>query len=62
MDDKPQLVIGSDAKDRIDMAISLPEILMSADGRLFEILSWQPLVAEGSVVSVKINAIVRMEE
>ena len=61
MNDKPDLVLASDAKDRIDIAISLPEILMSSDGRLFEVLSWEPLVAQGSVVSVKIEAIIRME-
>lgn len=61
-EDKPELVTGTDTTARIDRAISLPTVLKAPDGRLFEILSWEPTVAVGSVVSVKVDAIVRMRD
>lgn len=61
-EDKPELVRGTDTTARIDRAISLPTALKAPDGRLFEIRSWEPSVAVGSMVSVKVDVVVRMRD
>jgi len=57
-----ELVMGTDTTARINQAISLPTVLKAPDGRLFEIRSWEPSVTVESVVSVKVDAIIRMKD
>jgi len=61
-EEEPELVIGNDPAERINRAISLPTILKSPDGRLFEIRSWNPLVLFDSAVSIKLDVVVRMPD
>lgn len=61
MDKDNHVPVPSNApKADIQSAIRMPDFLFSDDGRRFDIREWHPHVRVGDVVSVSLEAIVRL--
>lgn len=55
------IVLTTDSKAGIDKAIELPVLLKCpADGRLFDIIKWEPSVSVGKAITAKVEVIIRV--
>lgn len=52
----------SDSKEIIDKAISLPSKVVTVDGRELYITSWKPVVSIDSVITVTLEAVIKMRD
>ena len=57
------LVLATDTEARVNQAIKVPMMLKCpADGRLFDIIKWEPSVCKGEAVTANVEVIIRMPD
>ena len=57
------LVLATDTEAKVNQAIKVPMMLKCpADGRLFDIIKWEPSVCVGEAVKAKVEVIIRVPD